>query len=216
MTAPGDMELRYFELPPIGTNAYLLIAPERGEAALFDAPLEVTTSIAPILEKRGCRLTGLYLTHGHWDHTLEAAEVRRGEVPVYCHVADRGLVEDPSQMADFLLPGLGVEPAQVDVELQGGEVLEILGEAVEVRFVPGHSPGSVLFYLRDQGAAISGDTIFRGGVGRTDLPGGGFEILEGSIRQRIYTLPQDTILYPGHGPSTTVEQERRSNPFVHD
>ena len=210
------MELRLYELPPIGTNAYLLFDRERGEAALFDAPMGAAEKIGEFLKTESLRLTGLYLTHGHWDHTLDAAEVRAMEVPVFCHPDDRTLVEDPGQMAEFLLPGLGIEPTEVDKELVEGQTLEILGQEVRVSHVPGHSAGSVSFYFPALAAAISGDVIFKGGVGRTDLPGGSFEVLEASIREKIYTLPEDTTLYPGHGSATTVKAEREANPFVHD
>ena len=105
-------------------------------------------------------------------------------------------------------------PTEVDTWVNPGQPLELLGEAVEIRHVPGHAPGSVLFYFPSRGWAFSGDAIFAGGVGRFDLPFGSWPELEHSIRSQIYTLPDHTRLFPGHGPETTVGREKATNPFV--
>jgi hydroxyacylglutathione hydrolase len=202
---------------PIQTNAYLLTAPERGEAVLLDAPEGVWAAVAEILRKEQCRLTALWLTHGHWDHMQGGAEVVRVcAVPVSAHPDDRILIETPDVMKKFLGEELKLEPVRVDHWLRGGEQLEALGQTVEVRHVPGHCPGSLLFHFPQLRAAFVGDVIFNGNVGRTDLPGGSFAALEKSIREQIYTLPDETALYPGHGPATTVGAEKAGNPHVHD
>jgi glyoxylase-like metal-dependent hydrolase (beta-lactamase superfamily II) len=200
---------------PIQTNAYLLTEPERGEAVLVDAPEGVWAKAAPILEREGCRLAGLWLTHGHWDHTQGAAEVaRKAGVPVSAHRADRPLIETPEVMRPLLLPGLVVEPVKVDRWLDDGERMSALGQEVRVSHVPGHCPGSLMFYFPDEDAAFAGDALFRGSIGRTDLPGGSFEQLADSIRSRIYTLPDETRVFPGHGVPTTVGLEKEGNPHV--
>jgi hydroxyacylglutathione hydrolase len=107
-----------------------------------------------------------------------------------------------------------IPSGKVDEFVQEGQTLQLLNQQVEVRHVPGHSPGSVLFYFRDFGFAVSGDAIFAGGIGRTDFPGCCRELLEASIVEQIYTLPDETVLLPGHGPRTTVGQEKKTNPFV--
>ncbi len=208
------MEARVFELPPIATNAYLLMATETGEAVLFDAPMSAWETVKPELEKHGCRLTALLLTHGHWDHIVDTATIARTGVPVYGHQGDQELFENPSRMGGFMVPGLQVEACKIDHFLDDGGTLSLLGETVEVRHVPGHSDGSILFYLKSFNLAISGDAIFAGGVGRTDFPGCSAEILYTSIREKIYSLPDDTDLCPGHGPQTTPGHEKQSNPFV--
>ncbi|MEL0118416.1 MAG: MBL fold metallo-hydrolase, partial [Opitutae bacterium] len=109
---------------------------------------------------------------------------------------------------------LPMRPARIDHDLNHGQKLEILGQTCEVRHVPGHCPGNVLFYFKQQNFAITGDAIFAGSIGRTDLPGGDFPTLEKAIREQIYTLPASTRLLPGHGPQTSVAQEKGSNPFV--
>ncbi len=200
---------------PIQTNAYLLTSRPAGGAILIDAPDGVWAKVDPVLRAEGCRLTGLWLTHGHWDHTQGAAEVvRRTGAEVCAHRADRPLIETPEVMKSFLMPGLTVEGVRVDRWLDDGDTVDALGETVQVRHVPGHCPGSLMFYFPQAGAAFSGDAIFRGGIGRTDLPGGDFDQLERSIRSRIYTLPDTTAVFPGHGEATTVGDEKEGNPYV--
>jgi hydroxyacylglutathione hydrolase len=200
---------------PIPTNAYLLTAPAKGEAVLVDAPEHVWALAEPILKKEGCRLTELWLTHGHWDHTQGAAEVvAKAGARVLAHEADRPLIETPEVMRPLLLPGITVEPVKVDRWLADGETLEVLGETVAVSHVPGHSFGSLMFHFARPAAAFSGDVLFRRGVGRTDLPGGDFDTLEQSIRSHLYSLPDSTAVYPGHGGPTTVGEEKSENPYV--
>ncbi len=200
---------------PIQTNAYLLSNPATGEAVLIDAPGGVWALAEPILKEQGCRLTRLWLTHGHWDHTQGAAEVAlKAAVEVYAHADDRPLIEHPELMKPLMPMGAEVEPVKVSRWLVDGEILHALGEEVRVRHVPGHCPGSLMFYFPQSGLAFAGDALFRGNVGRTDIPGGDFEQLARSIRERIYTLPEQTQVFPGHGGPTTVGDEREANPFV--
>lgn len=208
------MRIHTIPAGPIETNAYLLTDAKRGEAMLVDAPHGVWDEIAPLLQQSGCRLAALLVTHGHWDHIGDAARIQALGVSLHAHAADRRLIETPEIMAPFMLPGIGVEPSLVDVEVADGTLLEIMGERIEVRHVPGHCPGSVLYYFASMGAAFVGDALFSGSIGRTDLPLGSFEQLARSIRKRIYTLPPATAVYPGHGPATTVAAERAGNPFV--
>jgi glyoxylase-like metal-dependent hydrolase (beta-lactamase superfamily II) len=200
---------------PIQTNAYLLTAPERGEAVLIDAPGAVWSEVAPILAREKCRLTELWITHGHWDHMQGAAEVLRATGALCrAHEADRLLLENPRVMAAFMGEDLGLEPVTVNAWLRPGDRIAALGTEAEVRHVPGHCPGNVLFFFPAAGAAFVGDALFNGGVGRTDLPGGDAEELVQSIRTQIYSLPPETVVYPGHGPATTVGEEKAFNPFV--
>jgi hydroxyacylglutathione hydrolase len=200
---------------PIQTNAYLLTEPRTGEAVLVDAPEGVWQRAEPILAREGCRLSSLWLTHGHWDHTQGAAEVvRKSGARVFAHRADRPLIETPEVMRPLVLPGLRLEAVKVDRWLEDGDTIDALGEKVRVGHVPGHCPGSLVFFLPGKGAAFAGDALFRGGVGRTDLPGCSFEELEKSIRTRIYSLPDETAVFPGHGGPTTVGEEKVGNPYV--
>ena len=200
---------------PLQTNAYLLTEPKTGGAVLIDAPLGITDIIGPVLAKEGCRLTALWLTHGHFDHMQDAARIKAElGVKVLAHRDDQGLIETPEIMEGFMGQKLGLKGVKVDQWVGPGEKITALGREFEVRHVPGHCPGNVLFYCESAKAAFVGDALFNGGVGRWDLPGGSFEMLAESIRAQIYTLPGETIVFPGHGPRTTVGDEKRTNPFV--
>jgi glyoxylase-like metal-dependent hydrolase (beta-lactamase superfamily II) len=139
--------------------------------------------------------------------------VRQTGVPASGHRHDQILFEEPQAMAAFMR-GVTLEPIKVDSWLEQGQRLEAMGVPVEVRHVPGHSLGNILFYFPTLKAVFVGDALFKGSIGRTDLPGGDFAVLEASIREQIYTLPPDTAVYPGHGPATTVAHEMATNPFV--
>jgi glyoxylase-like metal-dependent hydrolase (beta-lactamase superfamily II) len=209
------MNIHVLPAGPIETNAYLLTEPARGEAVLVDAPGEVWAEVEPVLRNEKCQLVELWLTHGHWDHMQGAAEVVRATgARVRAHADDRPLIETPEVMKRFMLPGQELEPVKVDAWVRPGETIAVMGTTAEVRHVPGHCPGNVLFYLQPAGLAFVGDALFAGSVGRTDLPGGDFVVLEQSIRSQIYTLPEATRIFPGHGPDTTVGEEKRNNPYV--
>jgi glyoxylase-like metal-dependent hydrolase (beta-lactamase superfamily II) len=130
------------------------------------------------------------------------------------------MIETPEIMEEIIGRDLGLEPVKVDTWIAQGDKFNALGVEVEVRHVPGHCPGNVLFYFagnkdkKSAGAAFVGDALFAGSVGRTDLPGGSMEQLERVIRSEIYTLPDETVVFPGHGPRTTVGAEKRTNPYV--
>lgn len=209
------MKLYVIPAGPIRTNAYLLTAPERGEAILIDAPGDVWQQVEGLLKVDGCKLTELWLTHGHWDHMQGGAEVvRNSGAKVVAHIDDQVMIETPEIMERWSDLPFKLEPVQVDRWVKQGDRLDALGLVAEVRHVPGHCPGNVLFYFAAAKAAFVGDALFQGSVGRTDLPGGSFEVLEKSIREQIYTLPEATVVYPGHGADTTVEGEMSTNPYV--
>jgi hydroxyacylglutathione hydrolase len=200
---------------PIQTIGYLLTEPTLGEAVLIDAPGDIMARIKPLLAEENCTLRELWLTHGHWDHTQEAARVKRETgARVSAHPADRELIETPEVMEGYMGQKLGLEGVAVDRWLAAGEKLTALGREFEVRHVPGHCPGNVLFYVAEARAAFVGDALFNGGVGRWDFPGGDFDTLARSIRTQIYTLPGETVVFPGHGPRTTVAAEKEDNPYV--
>ncbi len=203
----------------IQTNAYLLTDQDSREAVLIDAPGEVWAKVEPILAKENCKLTQLWITHGHWDHTEGGAEVvRASDAKVIAHKDDQVMIETPEVMEERLEKMMGMriklEAIKVDRWVAEGDQIEALGQKIEVRHVPGHCPGNVLFYFAAGDTAFVGDAIFAGSVGRTDLPGGDTQTLLKAIRERIYTLPDATTLYPGHGQSTTVGREKKSNPYA--
>jgi len=200
---------------PIQTIGYLLTEARLGAAVLVDAPGGIVEKILPLLAQEGCTLQELWLTHGHWDHTQAAARVKRELGARVCaHRADQALIETPEIMEEFMGARMGLEGVKVDHWVGQGDRLTALGREFEVRHVPGHCPGNVLFYAADAAAAFVGDALFNRGVGRWDLPGGSLDVLTKSIRGQIYTLPDATVVFPGHGPRTTVGEEKTGNPYV--
>ncbi len=209
------MKIHVLPAGPIETNGYLLTDSVRGEAVLVDAPGDIWDRAGPILERENCKLTELWLTHGHWDHTQDAAKVVRATgAKTRGHLADKQFFETPKIMSAFLSSRITLEPLAIDLWVAQGDRFEALGRTVEVRHVPGHCPGNVLFYFEKEGAAFVGDALFAGSIGRTDLPGGSREQLTGAIQTQIYTMPDATVVYPGHGRDTTVGMEKRTNPYV--
>lgn len=209
------IKLRIFPAGSIQTNAFLLTDSDRKEAILIDAPNDVCEFVDPALQEDGCELKALLLTHGHYDHIGGVAEYAKRGVSLFGHTADKMLFETPQCMSSFTYPpDLKLEGFEVENWVEQGSVLEFLGMSCEVRHVPGHCPGNVLFYFEDLKAAFVGDALFAGGIGRTDLPGGSFAELEKSIREQIYTLPDPVVVLPGHGPNTSVGDEKRHNPYV--
>ncbi len=202
------------ELPPIGTNAIALIDTARSECIFIDAPQEAYNWAIKIARDHECEIVALILTHGHWDHIIDAHKFSTAGIQTFGHSEDSQMFADPAIMMNYALPELELLPVEINRWVEHGQHLDILGVQMEIRHVPGHCPGNILVYLPCQEAAIVGDVIFSGSVGRYDLPGGDFEVLQQSIRKEVYSLPDSTTLYPGHGPTTTVGHEKISNPFV--
>ncbi len=206
------MQIRGYELPPIGTNAFLFS--DNGHAVLFDAPQDAWETVKPILEAESLTLDALILTHGHWDHIADAAKFQQNDIPVWAHSGDQEWIEDPSIMAAFMSSDMVVPPTKLDRVLAHGETVELLGQSAEIRHVPGHAPGNIVTYFPEAKVCVVGDAIFAGSVGRPDLPGGDWPTLKAAIKAQIMTLPGETTLLCGHGPQTSVEREKATNPYV--
>jgi hydroxyacylglutathione hydrolase len=207
------MEIRTFVAPGFGQNAYIVWRNGADEAVAID-PGGAADAMADAAERAGVRITDIVLTHAHLDHIEGVGRlVERTGAPVWLHPDDRQLyAHAPAQAAMFGM-SVGALP-EPDREIVAGRPLEVAGLRFDVRHVPGHAPGHVILYAADAGCAFVGDVVFAGSIGRTDLPGGDFATLIRGIREHVLTLPDDTTLYTGHGPTTTVGRERSSNPFL--
>jgi glyoxylase-like metal-dependent hydrolase (beta-lactamase superfamily II) len=206
------MTLHVEQLPlgPIGTSCYIVRRDaSAGEAAVVD-PSGDATELRLLLARMGARCAGILVTHGHWDHLLGVADLAEGTgASVYMSEGERGLLERPGGTTPA---GVTLRPYTPDVLLYGGETIEAAGISFDVLSVPGHSPAHLAYYA--DGALFSGDVLFAGSVGRTDLPGAGWDELVASIRSLVDAYPSETVVHPGHGPTTTLGEELDRNPFL--
>jgi glyoxylase-like metal-dependent hydrolase (beta-lactamase superfamily II) len=192
-------------------NCYLVADPATSEAVLIDPGEEPGLFLGRLAAER-LTLRAVWLTHGHLDHILGVDEiVTRTGAPVYLHPADRPLYDAAPQQGAWLGIPAPVPPAP-DRELADGDTLSVGKLTFTVRHLPGHSPGGVA--IIGHGVAFVGDALFAGSIGRTDLPGGDPETLLRGIRNVLLALPDETVVYSGHGPETTIGEERRTNPFL--
>ena len=192
-------------------NCYLLYDPGAPDTVLVDPGEEPDRFLAEA-GRRQRQISAIWLTHAHLDHIMGVSHVREATgAPIFLHPADRKLYDELPQQG--LWAGLRLlPPPPPDHALAHGDRLQVGATGVEVRHAPGHSPGHVCFVL--PGAVLCGDVLFEGSIGRTDLPGGDFDTLIASIRRELFSLPDETVAHPGHGPATTIGRERRFNPFL--
>jgi len=192
-------------------NCYLVVDDESGRAVLIDPGAE-GERLVDVVRRSDAELDAIWVTHAHLDHVGGVAAVRRvWEVPIYLHPADAALYQNASrQAAAYGLPF--EDPPPADRELADGDTVHVGSLAFRVMHAPGHAPGLVVFY--GQGVALVGDLIFAGSVGRTDLPMSNPAHMQESLERATATLPPETMIYPGHGRTTTMAAELRSNPFL--
>ncbi len=199
---------------PLGqaqTNCHLVRASRTAREAVVIDPGASAAQLRLELARTGARCAAILITHCHWDHIGAVADLAEGTgVPVYMAEDEAPVLRSP----DDFYAGLGVHirPYEPDVLLQGDETIEAAELSFETLRVPGHSPAHLAFYA--DGCLFAGDVLFAGGVGRTDLPGGDWDTLVDSIRMLVDRFPPDTMVYPGHGPATTLGAELRRNPFL--
>jgi hydroxyacylglutathione hydrolase len=212
----SELDVRMLTVGPIQENAYIVSAADSGRAVIVDPGDEAERLLATAREL-GVEIEAILVTHCHFDHIGAVAAVARATgAPVYCPEIERSVLAD---IPSWTPPGFGpFESYEADHTVAGGERLGLAGLDIEVLFTPGHSPGHVTYAISAGGAAqrvlLSGDVLFQGSVGRVDLPGGDWNVLERSIGSLVRAFPAQTDVYPGHMGATTLGRELDTNPFL--
>lgn len=197
---------------PVQTNCYYVLNEDTKEAVVID-PADKGDRIYEEITKRGMTIRGILLTHGHFDHVMGLDSLRKAaDVKAYIGEGDAALIES----ADLNVSHMFGMPfsTKADETVKDGQVLEMAGMKIKVIGTPGHTAGGVSYYFEDAGIVVSGDTLFSESVGRTDFPTSSSAQLRESIKEKLFALPEDVYVYPGHGPVTTIEHEKANNPFV--
>jgi len=208
-----SLDVQMLTVGPIAENCFILRREGSGRGLLVD-PGEEPDRILAAIEDAGVEIEAILITHCHFDHIGAVAPIATVTgAPVYCPEIERPLLADI--MTYVPVPGIGpFDDYEADETLSGGETLELAGLSIDVIFTPGHSPGHVTYSISDEEAMFSGDVLFKGSVGRVDLPGGDGPTLMRSIRELVESLPPETDVYPGHMEVTTLGAERATNPFL--
>ena len=208
------MPARLLTLPlgPLQANCYLLLEDEAPAAVAIDPGGEAARVLAALRQQQK-QLTHILLTHAHFDHLGAVADlVETTGASLALHAGDLPLLRRRGGARDW---GFNVRPCpEPTLLIEPGQMLEAGPVRLEALFVPGHTPGHLAYYWPQAQAVFTGDVLFKEGVGRTDLPGGDYDTLMRSIHAVLLTLPEETVVYPGHGPATTIGDEKRSNPFL--
>lgn len=214
----GETKLALHTLPVgmLQVNCYVLSCERTGAAIVID-PGDEADEILALLARHGLKLSRILATHAHFDHLLAVRSLQEATAaPFYLHAADQSLL---AAIRPTCMAWLGYDPGDppaVDGDLTPGEVVQVGDLALEVRHTPGHSPGGVTLVDHAHRRAFTGDALFAGSIGRTDLPGGSLATLLKGIRSEILSLPDDYAVLPGHGEPSTVSDERRMNPYLND
>lgn len=212
------MKVAKFEFSLFGINTYVVYDPATKKCSVIDPGMsdqEEEEALTGFITRNGLTVTHIINTHLHIDHAIgDRFASETFGAPVLAHPDDSFLGERLQEQArQFGIAGRIDNMSEIR-PLRDGEKIEIGNGELTVIHVPGHSPGGVALYDKEGGYVISGDSLFSGSIGRTDLPGGDMRQLIGAVRSRLLTLPTDTVVYPGHGPATTIARERASNPFL--
>lgn len=199
-------------IPNFGTNCYIVGCEETAQALVID-PGGFADIIWQEAQKAGYEITQIVLTHGHADHTMEAGKLQMlaGGVPIAISENDAFMLENPI-MSGAMMFGMRAMPISADIYLKDQDEVVVGNLTFSVLHTPGHTPGCISLYA--PGHLFSGDTLFEHSIGRTDLPGGNTEEILMSITTKLFVLPDETVVYPGHGMKTTIGEEKKNNPFV--
>jgi len=210
------MTLHHLVFNPYEVNTFI-VASADGQCAIVDPACcspDEQASLKKFIDDRGLRPVWLINTHGHFDHVIGNAYVSRTwPVKTAVHRGDLFLIENAWRQGEMF--GFTVEqPPAPEIFLEDGDTIDFDDVALQIRHIPGHSPGSVVLLSFMQKWAIVGDVLFRGSIGRTDLPGGDYDLLIAGIHEKLMNLPNDTVVHTGHGPDTTIGKEKKHNPYL--
>ena len=207
----GKLQIESLVLSICATNCYLAKNKETGALLIID-PADAPSRIISRIEQMGAKPEGILLTHGHFDHIGAAMKLHAHyNIPIYAHAAEKEILENADKNLS-LMTGLGFT-AQADHYLADGQKLSLAGFEIRVVHTPGHTIGGVCYYFETEGVLFAGDTLFRCSVGRTDFPTGSMRQIHDSIHQKLFVLPETTVVYPGHDQPTDVRYEKMFNPF---
>lgn len=212
------MKVSRFVFNMFGVNTYVIWDPESSEAAIIDPGMiddQERNALDNFIESRKLKVTQLINTHSHLDHIFGNTYIKeKYGLEIKAHPADAFLAESLSEQSCRFGLRMPLKPQSIDIELHDGDTIFLGKERIDVLGVPGHSPGGIALYCPESNFVITGDTLFPGSMGRTDLPMGDYATLADAIRRKLLTLPDSTVVLSGHGGETTIGNEKKSNPFL--
>ena len=213
------MLIRSFVAPMFATNCWIIASAKGSECIIVDPGMtDISAEVEMIIEEEGLKPVAALLTHGHLDHTFSVTPLADGYgIPAYIHPEDRRYIADPAgihglQFAESLAGMSFSEPEKVEL-LKDGSVLDLVGLNIKAIHAPGHTRGSLMFTVNDE-LLISGDVLFAGSIGRTDLPTGSSSDMKNTLKKKVLTINDDLRVLPGHGAETTIKYERKTNPYL--
>jgi glyoxylase-like metal-dependent hydrolase (beta-lactamase superfamily II) len=199
------VEIVSFVGGPVETNAYLVADPDSGDAIVIDAPHETATAVVAEAARRGWKIGQIVITHTHWDHVADAQALKDATgVPLLAHPLATERLANPSPM---FAPPIPIPPVETSGALAEGDTVSVGGTTFRVMHLPGHEPAHIALVDEEGRVFLGGDVLFPGGHGRTDIPGSDQAVMNDSLRRLVAELPGDTVVYPGHGPTTTIGGE---------
>ena len=207
------MEIAIYSVGALMTNCYVLADDITKEAVIID-PADNADGLLKEIDKKGYKLQKILLTHGHIDHIMAAEEIRkRLNIPIYAHEAEKAVLESAQMNLSLMIFKKNITLI-ADKFIKEGDIVKFGNNELKVIHIPGHTPGGICFYSEKDNILIAGDTLFDMSIGRTDFPGGNYSDLVNSINDKLFKLPEDTKVFPGHGNPTDIGREKKGNPAM--
>jgi len=210
------MQIHSLTVGPLATNCYIIICERTRKSLIIDPGFsaEESNDILKEIVQHGFKVENIINTHGHVDHISGNGFLKAfTKCNILIHKKDASMLTNPQRNLSYML-GHSVISPEADSLVENGEIIEVGNLKLEVIHTPGHTEGSISLYCEEEGVVFTGDTLFAGSIGRTDLPGSSFEEIMRSLKEKLMNLPDETVVYPGHGDKTTIGREKRINPFL--